>query len=48
MPSLKELERDLYLLINNIDYHGENYSDYKTHIEELENNISLLKALDNF
>ena len=44
----EELDRELYMLVNNIEYHGHNYEDYQEEITELENKIHLIKTLSNF
>lgn len=45
---LERLEKELYILTNQIEYYGENYEDYKEELDRLERKISLLKKMDKF
>tara|TARA_B100000073_G_scaffold347784_1_gene363348 strand:+ start:3412 stop:3552 length:141 start_codon:yes stop_codon:yes gene_type:complete len=45
---IKDLEQELYVLINIIEYYGYNYEDYEERIQEIESKISILKNLENF
>lgn len=45
---LEKLENDLYILINQIEYYGEDYKDHKEELDRLEGQISLLKKIEKF
>ncbi len=45
---IKDLEQELYVLINAIEYYGYSYKDYEERIQEIESKISILKNLENF
>ena len=45
---IKDLEQELYVLINIIEYYGYNYEDYEERIQEIKSKISILKNLENF
>ena len=46
--TLEEVEHELYVLINSIEYYGHRYEDHIDYIIELEDKIKMLKNLNNF
>lgn len=45
---LKELENELYRLINEIEYYGYSYTDYQEDLDSLEEKIAILKKVEKF
>ncbi len=45
---LEELENELYILINEIEYYGYSYNDYQEYLDSLEEKITILKKVEKF
>jgi hypothetical protein len=45
---IKDLEKELYILFNTIEYYGYNYDDYQQYINDLEKKIDILNKLEKF